>query len=305
MSFAVLRSNATEAAVLTAAAASSYSTARLSQYQSFPSQMTHPGIAFTEPLMRHLEHLHREHNSTLGLPATGDKHVVPRGTVQLRWASDMKPPPDFDRKNQEPCVSADGVGLSTQHTDRAKADQPGFFPELFDRKGPLYVPPDAAGNVSSSTDDDDAGEHTSYTDTATTWRAVVNCGGETVSMYVSLPKYDNGVHVASRSPTGVHEQFQWQEFELKPGDVFAFQYFAGVVLKHQAGAAKLASGVCFAVFDYGFEDGARDVHSLVAPVPTPAPWPWQGGWRTAPQSAHSARSEWAGNALRDAPQHST
>ena len=267
--------------------------------------MAHPSNAFTEPLMRHLEHLHLEHNSALGLPATRDKHASPTGTVQLRWGSNRNPPPNFDRKAQAPCVSADGFALSTQHTDRAKKDKPGFFPELFDLDGPLYVPPDAAGNISSSTDGNDGGEHTSYTDTATTWRAVVNCGDESVSMYVSLPKYDNGVHVASRSPTGVHEQFQWQEFELKPGDVFAFKYFAGVVLKHQAGAAKLASGVCFAVFDYGFEDGARDVHSLVAPAPAPAPWPWVGEWRSAPESAHSARGEWAGNALRDAPQHST
>ena len=298
MSFAVLRSTATGAAILAAAAAGSYRTDRVSQYESFPAQMTHPGIIFTEPLMRHLENLHLEHNKALGLPATSGKHVHPNGTVQLRFGSDKNPPPDFKRKAQTPCVNANGFALSTAHTDRAKANQSGFFPELFDQGQPLYVS-GAAGNVSSTTYDDEGGEHTSYTDKTTTWRAVANCGDKPISVYVSLPKYDNGVHVASRSPTGVHEQFEWKEFVLKPGDVFAFRYFAGVVLKHQAGAAKLDSGVCFAVFDYGFEDGARDVHSLVAPAP--APWPWVGEWRTAPQSARSARSEWAGNALRDAP----
>ena len=293
VAFAVFRSDAAAAAVLAAAAARSYHTDELSQHKSFPSQVTHPSFHFVLRLMQHLEGLHLLHNVALGLPETEGKCATPSGTAQLRYASDKKPPPEFDRKTQARGVDSGQVALSTQHTDRAQADRPGLFPELFHPGAALHVP-GAGGMDVSSTDDSDGGEHSSYTDTCTTWRAVANCGDEPISMWLSLPKYEKGVHMPSSSPTGVHEQFRWQQFELNPGDVFAFKHFAGVVLKHQVSANKLARGVCFSVLDYCFVEGARDVHHLVTPPPPATPWPWEDAWRIAPQSAHAARGAWGG-----------
>lgn len=291
-SFFILRSNAPAADILAAAAARSYRSDNLSQYASFPAQMTHPSTSFTLPLLQHLDALHLAHNAALGLPETTGQHTRPSGTVQLRYASWPNPPPEFDCKAQAPCADSEQVALSTEHTDRAKADQPGFFPELFKEGGALYQ-----AGVGGCTDvaTDDGSEHSSYTDTNPTMRTVVNVGKEPLCMRLSLPILDVlGVHVASSSPTGPHDKFQWHTFVLQKGDVFGFVGATGVFLKHQASASKTANGICFSVCDVAYVDGVRDVRQLTALPAEAGPWPWEDQWRVAPKSANQARGEWGG-----------
>ena len=56
------------------------------------------------------------------------------------------------------------------------------------------------------------------------------------------------------------------------------------------------NGVCFAVFDFSWVQGARDArHTVASAAAAAALFPWQSGtWRTAPMTAQAARGEWGG-----------
>ena len=293
--FAVLRSSCANSGLADAAMAS-YQNCQNKPFGfvSFPAQGVYPDEAFIDVLLQHVEDAHRHEGTKLGLSVPAGCHAEPDGTACLRYYNPADPPLSFDRRKENKCIDrprgdtrrATRHAASTAHTDGAQA-----YPDLYRQGGALFnVLGDGDDDDDSDDDSDDGEEHDEDLDdgdgASARWRAVINSGKASVSMYLSVPEYVDGKHVASRRTEGRNEQFQSLEIELQPGDMLLFTSVAGILLTHQA--VLTAEGLTsIMVMDYRFVLGAP--RSPPA-APTEAPPSWDG-WRAAPRKARQAKSD--------------
>ena len=284
--------NIGSASSLSAAAIASYQDPKNAPfgYLSLPAQGVHPDEGLIAHVLRHIEHAHTDEGALLGVPLPDGTHAEVSGTTLLRFFQPNTPPPSFNPSKRNrltsaplgavPCAARHAA--SSIHTDGTKP-----FAELYQSGGALHGLSLNDDDDGDDDDSDDGEEHDEDVDDDgfSRFRAVLNSGDVPFSMYVHVPIFKAGKHVASNRPEGRNEQFQSLEIELQPGDVFIFSKLAGALLTHQA-VLTTDAPASFIVLDYCFPPGAPG-SPPAAPMEAPSPWT---GWRSATKKARQAKS---------------
>jgi len=269
---------------LPAAAVASYQNADSYRYgfKSMPGQGWTPDKSFVQRVLQHIEGLHMREGAGLGVPVPAGMCIEVAGTMQVRAYRPQEPPPSFISSKMVKCDDPARSAGSTQHTDSGAR-----FPYLRLPGGALRHADDDDDDDDDDDVSDDGDEHDEEDDEerdqCELYRVVLNSGETDVSMWVRVPKYEDGKQVASNRPKGRNEQFQTLEIVLGPGEMFIFLGATGVLLQHQAVLAAGAHHASFVVMDYRFVPGEP---SSRLGAPMAALW---DGWRLAALSARQAR----------------
>ena len=284
--------NGGSASSLSAAAIASYQNLKNApfEYVSLAAQGLYPDEGFIAHLLWHIERAHKHEGALLGISMPDGTHAEVAGTALLRFFQPNTPPPSYvpSKKNK---VSSDPLGAvpraarhaaSSIHTDGTKD-----LHELYQSGGALHGVSVDDDDDDDDDDSDDGEEHDEDADDDgySRFRAVLNTGVVRFSMYLHVPIFEAGKHVASNRPDGRNEQFQSLEIELQPGDIFIFSKLAGALLTHQA-VLTTDAPASFVVLDYCFAPGAPR-----SPPAAPTEAPQWTVWRHATKKARNAKSD--------------
>ena len=262
-------------------------------YTTMAGHGVHPRKHFTELSLQHVANLHMAVGEELGMPAPSDTTAKCTGTAQLRRFYYEDPPRTFDPSKRTKASWWHPLGKdptlcagSTFHTD-----SPYLYRSLLIAGGALCGYSDVDVDDDDDDSDDEGDEEHSWARGPTpSHRAIINTGPSSFSMYVSVPNFINGEHVACSKTTGVNSQFHLLEVKLKPGEVFVFLGYTGVVMGHQAAFAATAR-VSFLVIDYTLGRGAPGSCQVAPAAAGPAPW---AEWRDVSQTAAQAKGSRGG-----------